>query len=226
MIKYGTSGFRSHHNHIEKIAIQIGTAMALLTCYKKESFGIMITASHNHHEDNGVKIMDQHGNMVSNDIETYLEHFVNNLYKVPPNESLPFRPATDIDDMDINDLKQNNIQISIGYDSRESSPRIAKLIQNGILRTNLRFPNQIYPHVTTPELHYLFAKQEITYINYLQRCVNQINYPCVIDCANGIGSKKMLELKKRSISLINTSWTAPNRLNHECSSDFVCSQNK
>ena len=83
-MKYGTSGFRTHHSKIEEIAVQIGTAMALLTCYKKQSFGIMITASHNHHDDNGVKIMDHHGNMVSEDIEKYLENFVNNMYKDHP----------------------------------------------------------------------------------------------------------------------------------------------
>ena len=57
MIKYGTSGFRTHNTTILKIAEKIGLAMAQLVYYKKESFGIMITASHNHHEDNGVKIL-------------------------------------------------------------------------------------------------------------------------------------------------------------------------
>jgi len=225
-MKYGTSGFRSHNSEIEEIAVQIGTAMALLTCYKKQSFGIMITASHNHHEDNGVKIMDDKGHMVPEDIETYLENFVNNFYMDHPSIMPPFRPHIDIEDDDVKILKGNNISIVIGYDSRSSSPKIAKLIDKGIYRTNLKFPVQILPHVTTPELHYVFANQPYDYFTYLQNCSNKIYYPCVVDCANGIGSKKLLELKNTHLSLINYSWTHPKSLNHECSSDFVCSNKK
>jgi len=225
-MKYGTSGFRTHHSKIEEIAVQIGTAMALLTCYKRQSFGIMITASHNHHEDNGVKIMDHHGNMVSEEIEKYLENFVNNMYKDHPSQSVPFRPATLVEDYDVQLLKEHQIQLVIGYDSRESSPNIAKLIEKGILRSNLRFPVHILSHVTTPELHYIFANQDVNYTTYLQQCSDKIQYPCVVDCANGIGSKKLIEVKNDCISLINYSWTSTKLLNHECSSDFVCSNKK
>ena len=51
-MKYGTSGFRDHHTKILNIAEKIGMAMTLLAYYKKQSFGIMITASHNHYDDN------------------------------------------------------------------------------------------------------------------------------------------------------------------------------
>ena len=225
-MKYGTSGFRSHNSEIEEIAVQIGTAMALLTCYKKQSFGIMITASHNHHEDNGVKIMDNKGHMVSEDIETYLENFINNFYMDHPSIMPPFRPHIHVEDDDVKILKGNNISIVIGYDSRASSPKIAKLIEKGIFRTNLKFPVQILPYVTTPELHYVFANQPDDYFTYLQQCSNKIYYPCVVDCANGIGSKKLLELKNTHLSLINYSWTHPKSLNHECSYAFVCSNKK
>lgn len=226
-MKYGTSGFRSHHSKIEEIAVQIGTAMALLTYYKRLSFGIMITASHNHHEDNGVKIMDHHGNMVSEDIEKYLENFINNMYQdCYPNNLLHSRPNIYIEDEDVELLKNHQIKIVIGYDSRESSPTIAKLIEKGILRSNLRFPVHILPHVTTPELHYIFANQDVNYHTYLQQCSDKIHYPCVVDCANGIGSKKLIEVKNRCLSLINYSWTSTKLLNHECSSDFVCSNKK
>ena len=225
-MKYGTSGFRTHHSEIEEIAVQLGTAMALLSSYKRQSFGIMITASHNHHEDNGVKIMDNKGHMVSEDIEKYLENFVNNMYQDDPGQGPPFRPAIHVEDDVVKVLNDNNISIVIGYDSRKSSPTIAKLIQKGVFRTNLKFPVQILPHVTTPELHYVFAKQDIDYFTYLQQCSDKIHYPCVVDCANGIGSKKLLEIKNDRISLINYSWTQPKLLNNECSSDYVCSNKK
>ena len=74
---YGTSGFRDHHKTIISIAKKIGIAMARLVSRSEKSYGIMITASHNHCDDNGVKIMDEHGDMVSNEVEKYLEEFVN-----------------------------------------------------------------------------------------------------------------------------------------------------
>ena len=89
MVKYGTSGFRTHHSVILDISEKIGLALAQLVYYKKESFGIMITASHNHHEDNGVKIMDKNGNMITEDIERYLVQYVNDEFS---NNSMPSKP--------------------------------------------------------------------------------------------------------------------------------------
>ena len=59
-MRYGTSGFRDHHKRILAIAERIGIAMARLSAREYKSYGIMITASHNHCDDNGVKIMDEH----------------------------------------------------------------------------------------------------------------------------------------------------------------------
>ena len=76
-INYGTSGFRRHNRVILSLANRIGKAVATLVCKHKKTFGIMITASHNHHEDNGVKIMDENGNMVGKEEENFLEEYVN-----------------------------------------------------------------------------------------------------------------------------------------------------
>ena len=220
MIKYGTSGFRTHHTTILKIAEKIGLAMVQLVYYKKESFGIMITASHNHHEDNGVKIMDQYGNMVTEDIEHYMEKYVNDEFS---NDHMQFQPLVKIFNEDIEIIKKKQLKLYLGYDSRESSPTICELIVKGILKTNDKFPYMVYPLVTTPELHYVFSNSSHSYSQYLKNALEPIQYPCIVDCANGIGSKKMLEFKNPHIRLINTSWTSPQKLNHQCSSDYVCS---
>lgn len=220
MVKYGTSGFRTHNSTILNISEKIGLAIAQLVYYKKESFGIMITASHNHHEDNGVKIMDQYGNMVTEDIETYIEKYINEEFS---NENMHFQPLVKIFNQDLDLIKEKNLKIYIGYDSRESSPDICKLIVKGILRTNNDFPYVVYPLVTTPELHFVFSGLSCSYNSYLKNAVKQIQYPCIVDCANGIGAKRMLELKNKNIRLINTSWISPQMLNEKCSSDYVCS---
>ena len=153
MIKYGTSGFRTHHSVILDISEKIGLALAQLVYYKKESFGIMITASHNHHEDNGVKIMDENGNMVTEDIERYLVQYVNDQFT---NDNMPYEPLIKIFNEDIQIIKNKNLKLHIGYDSRQSSPDICEKIIKGILRTNDQFPYIVHPLVTTPELHFIF----------------------------------------------------------------------
>lgn len=223
MIKYGTSGFRTHHSVILDISEKIGLALAQLVYYKKESFGIMITASHNHYEDNGVKIMDENGNMVTEDIERYLVQYVNDQFS---NENMPYEPLIKIFNEDIQIIKNKNLKLHIGYDSRQSSPDICEKIIKGILRTNDQFPYIVHPLVTTPELHFIFSNSNYSYIQYLKNAVNLVQYPCIIDCANGIGAKRMLEFKNPCIRLINTSWTNPQSLNVQCSSDFVCTYKK
>ena len=72
---YGTSGFRFHHTVIEKIAKKIGQAVGLLSAYAHQPYGIMITASHNPYEDNGVKIMNYKGEMIHESEEKTVKYF-------------------------------------------------------------------------------------------------------------------------------------------------------
>lgn len=206
-MKYGTSGFRDHHIKIFEIAEKVGTAIALLACYRNKSFGIMITASHNHYEDNGVKIMDEDGHMVSSDIERYLENYVNSNVEHDDNEEI---------------VIHNDLKIIIGYDSRSSGPSICSRIVNGIKRVHKEFPHEVMEHVTTPQLHFRFSNFKTDYKIYAKQLAYKLHFPCVIDCANGIGAKVMRYINHRSLYLINTEIEKPDCLNVECSSDYVC----
>lgn len=211
-MKYGTSGFRDHHEKILAISEKIGIAIALFSCYKTTTFGIMITASHNHFNDNGVKIMDNKGNMITNEVEEFLENYINNDQEETPK----------IED----DILRTTMKIIIGYDSRKSSPEICNIIIQGIKKTNKKFPIQIMEHVTTPQLHAYFSPLQQFYITHLKNLSKMVSFPCVLDCANGIGSKVMKMINTRNIYLTNTSWTEYEKLNSECSSDYVCTQEK
>lgn len=213
-INYGTSGFRRHHRVIMSLANRIGKAVATLVCKHRKTFGIMITASHNHHEDNGVKIMDENGNMVGKTEEEFLEEFVNG-------DESDTSEEFSIDETTVR-------EIQIGYDSRASSPLICDTILAGIRSIYKDFPFTITPYITTPQLHFLLSdKRHTSYLEYVNRLSKQVNYPCVIDCANGIGAKVMQELAPNSsIIRINDSWTTPDKLNAECSSDYVCTYSK
>ena len=211
-MKYGTSGFRDHHSKILHISEKIGSAIALLSCYKRTSFGIMITASHNHYDDNGIKIMDKNGNMISHDLEDYMENFINNAHEETP-------PIED-------SIMYDSMKIIIGYDSRESSPSICNQILKGIKKLNCNFPVQVLDLVTTPQLHAYFSHLGKNYISHLKSLAKMVSFPCILDCANGIGAKVMRTINSRNIYLANNSWTEPTKLNKECSSDYVCSQEK
>ena len=213
-MRYGTSGFRDHHKQIVSIANKIGIAMARLVSRSEKSFGIMITASHNHCDDNGVKIMDEHGDMVSNEIEKYLEDYVNK----------EIEDFAEIGDPCIYKLRDDDVKIQIGYDSRNSSPEICDLIVEGIKYVHHDFPYHITPHVSTPQLHYAFSKEHenTSYLEYVYNASKMVHTKCFLDCANGIGARIMESIANPHITLIHNDWKTPTKLNHLCSSDYVC----
>ena len=71
-LNYGTSGFRYPVVVIHSIAFAIGQAVCLLSHQHKQPVGIMITASHNPHTDNGVKLVQHDGCMISPDDESFM----------------------------------------------------------------------------------------------------------------------------------------------------------
>jgi phosphoacetylglucosamine mutase len=217
---YGTSGFRLHHTDILNISKYIGHAVCNLSKKHSYSYGIMITASHNHHEDNGVKILTHDGYMISNYEEMYIETYVNDHFNKEIHEQ------TILENESISN--KNNLKIHIGYDSRESSPKIFELIQEGCKECGLMVVN--YGYVSTPEFHYILHtnSDSKTYSNHLKALIPFItSTSCTIDCANGIGSKVFESiLIDEPICLKNIDWKIPAKLNTHCSSDFVCTYQK
>jgi len=207
--KYGTSGFRFHNKHILEIASKIGNAVSILSLKNKKNYGIMITASHNHFEDNGVKILNYEGHMISHDDETFIENYVNS------NQDI------------IEVLINKKVSIFIGYDSRESSPTICDRIKNGCREINNNISIVNYGYVTTPQFHFVMNQKELMYTSCLQKLESYIHdIPCILDCANGVGSVVMEKIWCDDINIKNTEWRKHSLLNNECSSDYVCSYQK
>lgn len=192
--------------------------MAMAVLIDRKSFGIMITASHNHHEDNGIKILDEYGHMIGPELEDFI-------VKQVCGSDMHVSKCSDIMK---NVLYESKIALQIGYDSRKSSPYICELIVKGIRMVHPQFPIVITPFITTPQLHFIFSDQgrQISYVEYVRNAASLVNFPCILDCANGIGSKVMIEMKESmpqsTLTLINTNWEQHVLLNHNCSSDFVC----
>ena len=210
--KYGTSGFRFHHSVIEEIATKIGNVVGFLSGYYHLPYGIMITASHNPHEDNGVKIVNAEGEMINADEEKMVTDYVNDNHTQCEYENM------------------KNPEVFVGYDTRKSSPIICNLIISGILELHQdSIIHNLYV-VTTPELHYAMythSKQKGTYVENLHSIINHIVNPNIIcDCANGVGTKILTEIKSKveGIKLINTDTQNHSLLNEKSGSDYVVNQ--
>lgn len=61
-----------------EVAFRVGVLVAILNKTQPDKhLGIVISASHNKREDNGVKITNFRGNMLEKDYEPRVEDFVN-----------------------------------------------------------------------------------------------------------------------------------------------------
>ena len=176
--KYGTAGFRYHSSIIKDIAYKIGESIAMLCSRNKCNYGIMVTASHNHYKDNGVKIINSFGEIISKEDEIFLESYVNSRIELCK--------------------YTKDYAISIGYDTRESSPVISDLIIDGIRNVNSAIAVINYNTISTPHLHDILFLKENQYIDNLSKLFDT-DQKVIIDCANGIGSITMKEVIKKKI---------------------------
>ena len=179
----------------------------------------MITASHNPAEDNGVKLINNYGEMISSNDELFMTNYVNN--------------STSNEDVEqLQNIQTITPEIYIGYDSRESSPELCNIIIQGIqtIDNNKSIIHNI-EHITTPGMHYELYKSNngvIPYVEYLAALVTTLNNSrhIICDCANGIGSKILQDVCKLNknhniYTLVNTNMNDFNKLNNDCGSDFV-----
>ena len=241
--KYGTSGFRYNEktmiNISEKIGIGVGIVALMINnngmkMSKKtiESIGVMITASHNVWTDNGIKIVDNEGDMISTDLEKIMEDVVNNNV-----EMIDIVNTVNMDNNNFN----NVIEIMIAHDTRRSCGTIYEKICAGIsilnkLLTSYHIVCTNLGYMTTPELHSSVViknnnANELKNIKYeeygesMKKSILDNNIDIsnvVIDCANGVGAvtlKKILTSQKSLI--INTNTNDHHLLNENCGSDFI-----
>jgi phosphoacetylglucosamine mutase len=230
--QYGTAGFRTKANILETVMFRIGIISCIRSLKKEgKAIGIMITASHNPEDDNGVKLIDPDGEMLSQEWEIYATQLAN----CENNEELikVLNELISKEKIEIND--SSNIQVITGRDTRPSSILLMKTVHDGI---NI-FHSKLYDmgEVTTPQLHFIvrqvnrgFIGNEKEYYETFSKAYKEAllgikefipNDELVLDGSNGVGAIKAKILREY---LGNINWDIRNekgKLNYKVGADYV-----
>lgn len=223
-LSYGTAGFRSHTDNLSEAMLRVGILAAIRSAsHSGRSIGVMITASHNPHTDNGVKLTEPDGSMLAQSWEIPATQFVN-ATSDPFSHLLPL--------FDFSDLSHVPPSVILARDTRQSSPRFANLVQTGV-QAAAGIVRDLGV-VTTPQLHYIVRatrrKQPATleaYYEDLKRSYGQLRGPVpvpgvlAVDCANGVGATAMQAVKALLPQMLLANLPEQGPLNAKCGADYV-----
>uniref|UniRef100_A0AAA9SJ04 phosphoacetylglucosamine mutase n=1 Tax=Bos taurus TaxID=9913 RepID=A0AAA9SJ04_BOVIN len=146
ILQYGTAGFRTKAEHLDHVMFRMGLLAVLRSKQTKSTIGVMVTASHNPEEDNGVKLVDPLGEMLAASWEEHATCLAN-----AEEQHLP-RVLVDISEKAAVDLHQDAFVV-IGRDTRPSSERLSQSVIDGVTVLGGQFYD--YGLLTTPQLHYM-----------------------------------------------------------------------
>lgn len=236
-LSYGTAGFRADSSLLESTLFRVGILAALRSVHTRSVIGLMITASHNQASDNGVKVADPSGGMLSQHWEPFADALAN---AGDPNALLQL-----IDDF----VKKEKIplegasegEVLLGRDTRPSGVFLAEAAKQGI--TSIMGVSATDMGVmTTPQLHWMVRSRnngmeasEQNYYDQLStsfRCLmeyspqgnrnNNVNDNLIVDGADGVGGEKLENLKTLLSDLsIDVRNRGDGVLNEGVGADFV-----
>ncbi|KAF7658363.1 hypothetical protein LDENG_00013420 [Lucifuga dentata] len=239
-LQYGTAGFRTNAKQLDHIMFRMGLLAVLRSKKTSATIGVMVTASHNPEEDNGVKLIDPMGEMVTLAWEGYATKLAN------AEQDDLLTALKDIIEKEAINMSQD-ANVFVGKDTRSSSASLSQAVLDGVAA--LRGHSKDYGLVTTPQLHYMVCCQntqgkygEATvegYYHKLCQAFTQLTKNASnrtddqkhlsVDGANGIGALKLREMEQHlkrdlQISLFNDGTNG--KLNHQCGADNVKVQQK
>ncbi|KAH0364218.1 Phosphoacetylglucosamine mutase, partial [Aureobasidium melanogenum] len=240
--QYGTAGFRMKAKILDSVVYRVGLLASLRSRkLNGQTIGVMITASHNPPEDNGVKLVDPMGEM----LEASWEKYATQLANADSDDHL-----VQVYNELVKTLKVNldaPARVIFARDTRASGSRLVECLNDALTATKAEVTD--YRILTTPQLHYLVRcvntkgtqdeYGEVSEKGYYEKLAAAFKQAMehtkaqghlTVDCANGVGGPKLRELLKYlpssadgglDVKVVNDDVHKPETLNHQCGADFV-----
>ncbi|KAK2986891.1 hypothetical protein RJ640_007928 [Escallonia rubra] len=219
-LSYEMAGFRADASILRSTVFRVGILVALRSLKTQSVIGLMITASHNKVSDNGVKVADPSGRMLTQEWEPFTDapdphHLLQLIVEFVNKENIPLEGTW-------------RGEVLLARDTRPSGESLleaAKLLARDTRPTGISSivgASAIFMGVlTTPQLHWMVRAKnkgiktsELEYFEQLSssfRCLvdlipqgsssKYVNNKLLVDGANGVGGEMLEVLKKSLIDL-------------------------
>ncbi|XP_046642419.1 phosphoacetylglucosamine mutase-like [Daphnia pulicaria] len=233
-IQYGTAGFRTKAEELTHVLYRMGILAAFRSMQKNAIIGVMITASHNDEPDNGVKLVDPHGEMLEASWEVIATKLAN-----AKNEDLESTMSQILEENGI--TIGTNAMVYVGRDTRPSSPFLAQAAIDGIKSVQGCVTD--FGVVSTPQLHFFVTCQNtnkaygepneegyFSKISSAFKALRGSNYDngsyqhsLSLDGANGVGALKMKAFQEYLGNCIEVTIynSGDGKLNYQCGADHI-----
>ncbi|XP_037459451.1 phosphoacetylglucosamine mutase-like [Triticum dicoccoides] len=238
---YGTAGFRADGSTMAPAVCRAGIVAALRSLkLGGAAVGLVITASHNPVADNGVKIVDADGGMMSQAWEPFSDALAN----APTPDALLQLVLQFAKDEGITLGGGHSAQVLLARDTRPTGEYLLHVAVKGI-STIVGSVALDIGILTTPQLHWMVRNKnrglkasEADYFTQIaesfrhlleltpdDKGIDDLNEKLIVDGANGIGGLKLEQIKSNlarlDILVRNSGKEGEGILNERCGADFV-----